>query len=148
MSGFLGPVQLWAIIGILLIIADIFSLTFFLFFLGVGALVTAVFIQLGIAQGLGGQLLCFALSSLVVTVLFRSTVKRMFGRKAGPGDYSEYVGQRATVSVPIPPGGEGKVSYRGSDWIAFSESASGIAAGAAVTIVAVEGIKFKVNPVS
>lgn len=145
MTSLLGPVQIWAIIGIVLIIIDVFSLTFFLFFLGIGALVTALSIWVGLTPGLVGQLLCFSLSSLVATLLFRSTLKRMFDQKAHHGDYSEYVGQRAVVSVSIPPGGEGKVTYRGSEWIAFCDEDREIPEGAPVTIAQVQGIKLKVS---
>lgn len=148
MTPFLGPTQMWAIVGIVLIIADVFSLTFFLFFLGIGALATALSILLGLTPNLVGQLVCFSLSSLVATVLFRSTLKTMFGQKAHREDYSEYIGQRAVASVSIPEGGEGKVTYRGSEWMAFSNDGRAIPAGTAVTIVGVQGIKLKVNPES
>ncbi len=141
----LGPIQIWAIIGVALIIADIFSLTFFLFFLGIGALAAALSIWLGLTPGLVGQLICFCLASLAATLLFRSTLKKTFGRKSGQGDYSEYIGQRAIVSVAIPAGGEGKVTYRGSEWIAFSDKGGEIPIGTSVVIVAIEGIKFRVS---
>jgi membrane protein implicated in regulation of membrane protease activity len=72
-------------------------------------------------------------------------LKKTFGKKAGHGDYSEYVGQRALVAVSIPPGGEGKVKYRGSEWIAYSDEGAEIPAEAAVLIVAIDGIKLKVS---
>lgn len=145
MTALLGPIQIWAIIGIVLIIADIFSLTFFLFFLGIGALATALSIWLGLTPNLAGQLVCFSLSSLIAALLFRSTLKKMFGKKGQHGDYAEYVGQRAAVSVSIPAGGEGKVTYRGSEWIAFCEDGREIPAGTAVRIVEIQGIKLKVS---
>jgi membrane protein implicated in regulation of membrane protease activity len=140
------PIQIWAIAGIILIIADVFSLTFFLFFLGVGALVTSVFIWIGLAPGFGAQLICFALSSLVVMLLFRSALRKMFGKKGGQVDYMEYVGQRAVVTVAIPARGEGRVAYRGSEWIAFSADDREIPVGTTVLVVGLEGIKFKVSP--
>lgn len=145
MTSLLGPVQTWAIIGIVLIIIDVFSLTFFLFFLGIGALVTALSIWVGVTPTLVGQLVCFCISSLVATLLFRSTLRRMLEQKVHQGDYSEYIGQRAVVSVSIPAGGEGKVVYRGSEWIAFCDEHREIPEGATVTIAQVQGIKLRVN---
>lgn len=139
-------VYVWATIGIILIIADLITLTFFLFFLGIGALVTALCTWTGFTPGIDSQLICFAASSLITMVLFRGMVKKMFGKKGG-GDteYSQLVGQKARVSATIPAGHEGKVSYRGSDWIAFSDSMKDIPEGAFVTIEGVEGIKLKVG---
>ncbi|HAR96470.1 MAG TPA: NfeD family protein [Deltaproteobacteria bacterium] len=145
MTSVLGPVQIWAIIGIVLIIIDVFSSTFFLFFLGIGALVTALSVWVGLTPGLVGQLICFSLFSLVATLLFRSALKRMFDQKARHGDYSEYIGQKAVVAASIPAGGEGKVTYRGSEWIAFCEEDREIPEGATVTILSIQGIKLKVG---
>jgi inner membrane protein len=146
MSMAIAPIQVWAIIGILLIIADVLSFTFFLFFLGIGAFITAISIWTGSAPGLGGQLICFALSSLVARLLFKGTLKRMFQKKDGNGDFMEYVGRRAVVSVAIPAGGEGRVGYRGSEWIAFSADGGEIPAGTTIVVVGIESIKFRVRP--
>jgi inner membrane protein len=140
----LSPVYIWATIGLILIIADLVTLTFFLFFLGIGALATAVFAWTGITPGINGQLVCFAVSSLVTMGLFRRMVKKMFGKNEGDAAYSQLVGQKAYVSATIPAGHEGKVSYRGSQWIAFSDSPEDIPEGSLVTIVGSDGIKLKV----
>ena len=110
----LSPVYIWATVGIVLIIADLLTATFFLFFLGLGALVTALCTWTGITGGINGQLICFAVSSLVTMVLFRRMVKQMFGKHGGEAEYSQLVGQKGYVSAAIPAGHEGKVSYRGS----------------------------------
>jgi membrane protein implicated in regulation of membrane protease activity len=140
-----SPVYIWATVGIILIIADLITLTFFLVFLGIGALITAVFTGIGITAGTNSQLICFAVSSLISMVLFRSMVKKMFGKKKGEMEYSQLVGQKAYISSAISAGHEGKVSYRGSEWIAFSDSSEDIPEGSLVTIVSVDGIKLKVT---
>jgi membrane protein implicated in regulation of membrane protease activity len=141
----LSPMYIWAIIGIILIIADLLTLTFFLIFLGVGALVTSVFTVMGVTTGINSQLICFAVSSLITMVLFRGLVKKMFGKKEGKSDYAELVGQKGYVADTIPAGHEGKVSYRGSVWIAFSDCSEDIPAGTLVTIESIDGIKLKVK---
>jgi len=141
----LSPIYIWAIIGIVLIIADLVTLTFFLFFLGIGALITAVCIWVGVTPGINSQLICFAVFSLITVVLFRRLVKKMFGKKGGDQEYSQLVGQKAYVSVTIPAGHEGRITYRGSEWIAFSDNAEEIPEGTLVTIESVDGIKLKVR---
>lgn len=141
----LSPVYIWATIGVVLIIADLVTLTFFLVFLGMGALITAAFAWMGLATSINGQLICFAASSLVTMALFRGILRKMFGRDKGGTEYSQLVGQKAYVSTAIPVGHEGKVSYRGSEWIAFSDSPESIPEGSLVTIVSTDGIKLKVT---
>jgi membrane protein implicated in regulation of membrane protease activity len=46
-----------------------------------GALITAVFIWLGMTPGINSQLVCFVVSSTVTAMLFRRTVKKMFGKR-------------------------------------------------------------------
>jgi inner membrane protein len=69
----------------------------------------------------------------------------MLEQKVHHADYSEYIGRRAVVSVPIPAGGEGKVVYRGSEWIAFCDEVREIPEGATITIAQVQGIKLGVS---
>ena len=59
----------------------------------------------------------------------------------------DYAGQKVDVVKPIPAGGEGTVRYRGSDWIAFSDTNRTIPEGATVQIETIEGIRVKVKPV-
>jgi membrane protein implicated in regulation of membrane protease activity len=49
------------------------------------------------------------------------------------------------VVKAILVGGEGTISYRGSDWIAFSDSAETISEGSTVEIVSLNGIRAKVK---
>ena len=42
--------------------------------------------------------------------------------------------------------GEGKVEYRGSRWIAFSDYGGEIPEGTLVTVVSVDGVRLKVRP--
>lgn len=135
---------IWATAGVVLIIIDLVTLTFFLFFLGIGALITALATWTGLIGGIDGQLICFAVSSLITMALFRGMVKKVFGKQAGDTEYSQLVGQKVYVSRTIVAGHEGKVSYRGSEWIAYSDDPDEIPEGTLVTIESVDGIKLKV----
>lgn len=142
----LSPAHLWALLGAALIIADLFTATFVLFFFGVGAVVTALTTWAGLTPQFGSQLLCFSLTAAGATVLFRKTAKKYFGKRADTPEYSDYLGQRAVVTEPIPAGGEGRVKFRGSEWIAFSGAGAEIKAGETVVIEDVDGIRLKVAP--
>lgn len=134
----------WAILGVVLVIAELVSFTFFLSFLAFGAFVTAVTSGLGVTVSLSAQLAVFCAASLFSTLLLRQTARRLF---FGHGDMSsEHLGQQVKVTEPIPEKGEGQVEYRGSRWVAFSDYRGEIPEGTIVTVVAVDGVRLKVRP--
>lgn len=142
---FLSPVIVWAIIGVLLIIVELMSVTFVFAFFGVGALIVSVTTWADVTPGLNSQLLVFAVSSILLMLAFRKTAKKLF---FGHHDVSPaYKGEKVKVVKAIPGGGEGAISYRGSEWIAFSESAGMIAEGTMVEIESLDGIRAKVTPI-
>jgi membrane protein implicated in regulation of membrane protease activity len=138
----LSPVVVWAIIGVILIIIELMSVTFVFAFFGVGALIVSITTWADITPGLNSQLVVFSVSSLFLMFVLRKTAKKLFfGSHDIPPDYK---GQKVKVVKEIPIGGEGAVSYRGSEWIAFSASADTIREGSTVEIVSFEGIRAKV----
>jgi len=108
-------------------------------------MIAALTSWIGLTPGIGGQLVVFSVSSLLLMFLFRKTVKKVFaGHDEAPPDY---VGEKVKVLKAIPAGGEGTIEYRGSDWIAFSDSPESINETDLAEIVAMEGIRVKVKPV-
>jgi membrane protein implicated in regulation of membrane protease activity len=67
---------LWIVLGVALIIAEIFTFGFVLFCFGVGALAAALVGGLGFGYGL--QFLAFAVISIVLTVMSRTIFARYF----------------------------------------------------------------------
>jgi hypothetical protein len=111
----------------------------------VGALIVSLTTWIGLTPELSGQLVVFSVSSLLLMLALRKTAKRLFfGHHDIPPDYK---GQKVKVIKAIPAGGEGAISYRGSEWIAFSESAEPIAGGSTVEIVSLDGIRAKVTSI-
>ncbi len=140
-----SPALVWAVIGLLLLIAELATVTFILCFIGLGALIVAFTTWLGITPSFSSQLIVFSVSSLLLLALLRKTARRLF---AGHADVPpDYAGQKADVVKSIPAGGEGTIQYRGSDWIAFSDAPQSIPEGAVVQIEKIEGIRAKVKPV-
>lgn len=138
----LSPVIVWAIIGVVLIILELVHFTFVFTFFGAGALIVSITTWAGITPGLSGQLAVFSITSLFMLFVLRKTAKKLFfGSHDIPPDYK---GQKVKVVKTIPVGGEGAVSYRGSIWIAFSDSSNPISEGRTVEIVSLDGIRTKV----
>jgi membrane protein implicated in regulation of membrane protease activity len=140
---FLHPALQWAIVGLVLLIAELATLSFILCFIGLGALIVAATTWIGLTPSFSSQLVVFSLSSLSLLFLLRKTAKKLF---AGHADLTpDYAGQKVEVVKTIPAGGEGTFRYRGSDWIAFSDTAQTISAGTTVQIETIEGIRIKVK---
>jgi membrane protein implicated in regulation of membrane protease activity len=139
----LSPALAWALVGLVLLIAELATVSFILCFIGMGALIVAATTWIGLTPSFSSQLIVFSASSLALLFLLRKTAKKLF---AGHADVPpDYAGQKVDVVKPIPAGGEGTVRYRGSDWIAFSDTNRTIPEGATVQIETIEGIRVKVK---
>lgn len=137
---------LWAIGGLLLLIAEIVAPGFFLVFLGVAAIATGLFTLL-FDLGLGPQLALF----IVYTALAVMIGKRWYGepdtddqstKLNDPG--KRLVGKTVTVVEAVDDHG-GRVRVGDSEWSARGGPA---AAGERVTVTGVDGNCLTVEPVS
>ena len=144
MDYFIGSSGFWLALAAVALIAEIFTLSFFFFFLSLGAAFTALLTWVGITPSMSTQGLSFAAISLGSMLLFRNYALSLFQRNKSEG-YEAFTGDSATVSVEIPPRGEGKILYRGSEWIAFSNELHAIPAGDSVVIEKIVGIKALVK---
>ncbi|SOE20577.1 hypothetical protein SAMN06298216_1065 [Spirosomataceae bacterium TFI 002] len=140
----LSNMEWWAIIGVALIIIEIFAVSFFFLFFGIGALATSLLAYTGIADDLSSQLIVFLLVSGVSILAFRKQVLESFRRKGE--NYQEMVKEKAKVSKTFE-NGEGKVFFRGADWMAFTKSETEFKEGESVIITKVDGIKLEVKAV-
>ena len=70
---------LWIILGVVLIVAEIFTFGFVLFWFGIGALAAAFAGWLGL--GLGGQFLIFAVVSIALTAMSRTIFTSLYQQK-------------------------------------------------------------------
>ncbi len=141
----LSAVWIWAIIAVLLIIAELTTFTFILSFFGIGAIVTAVTTGIGLTPDINSQLIVFALTSIITMLLFRKMAKRLF---YGTSDMiPDYIGQKVKVIRDIPASGEGSIEYRGSPWTAYSDFSENIPEGSMVEIAAIEGVRVKVRQI-
>ncbi|MBX2951274.1 MAG: NfeD family protein [Leadbetterella sp.] len=138
------PISIWIVVGVALLIAEILSVSFYSIFFGIGALVTALFIYMGFADDITTQLVIFGIASMGSLLIFRQRLLEVFNKNAK--EFKEIVDDFAQVSAPIPPHGEGKVFYRGADWIAYSDAEQSIEKNSRVKIRRVDGIKLIVDP--
>lgn len=112
---------LWTILGVVLIVAEVFTLGFVLLWFGVGAILAALAGWLGFGFGL--QFLVFALVSILLTVMSRTIFAQLFERKSEnvlKMGMDNLPGQIGTVTAASRGAlGEGAVKVFGSTWTAF-----------------------------
>lgn len=135
----LSLLHVWLIVGFLMLVIEMFSLSFFAFFIAVGALITALLAYLGILPNLTLQIIVFAVSSVLSLIFLRKIIKEKFSRVKGK-EYSEFIGEVVKVTRTIPANGSGKILFRGTEWEAKSEDNAPRNEGEQVTIVRMDGI--------
>ncbi|HSS21033.1 MAG TPA: NfeD family protein [Pyrinomonadaceae bacterium] len=141
---------LWCILGAILIVAEVFTAGFVLFWFGIGALVAALAGILGV-NNLGIQFLIFALVSTSLTAASRTIFVNYFSR--------EKTGDSLRTGVDALPGkigtvvssshgamNEGAVKVFGSTWTAYpAEGESPLEAGERVQVESIEGSSIYVR---
>lgn len=140
--------MLWIVLGIVLIIAEIFTMGFVIFWFGVGAFAAALTGYLGMS--IVGQFFVFALVSAGLTVMSRTIFSRYLGHSEAESLKSgiEALPGKVGTVVDSSHGAleEGSVKVFGSVWTAFPASGERpLAAGEKVEVVSVEGSSIYVK---
>ncbi len=137
--------QIWLIVGLVMLLAELVSVTLVFIFFAVGAFATALLAILGIVNEPDTQIMCFSVISFLSLILLRKQAKLLFFKGGKSPEYNEFIGETAMVIREIPQGGEGKIFYRGAEWIATSSHHQAIEAGSKVIIRNTDGIKLIVD---
>jgi membrane protein implicated in regulation of membrane protease activity len=140
---------LWTVLGVGLIIAEIFTFGFVLFWFGIGALAAALAGWLGVPFGL--QFLIFASVSIVLTVMSRTIFANYSAHDDGAVKMGidALPGQIGTVTSASKGAlKEGAVKVYGSTWTAFPiESSTLLIEGEKVEVVRVQGSSIYVQKI-
>lgn len=132
----------WFIAGLILIILEITTLTFYLLWIGVAALITGAFAF--VFASLGMQLLVFSISTLLLLFYTRPLTRRW--RKRTPnlqsGVYA-LIGKEGVVIDEIAEHKNGTIKVGGEIWSASSETA--VPSGEKVVITNVSGVTLVVK---
>ena len=141
---------IWTVLGVILIIAEVFTPGFVLLWFGIGALAAALAGLLGIAS-LPLQFLIFALVSVSLTAASRTIFVNYFSREREGNDLKMGVdalpGKVGTV-VSSSKGAlhEGAVKVYGSTWTAYpAEGEEPLEAGERVTVERIQGASIYVR---
>ena len=140
----------WLVLGVALIIAEVFTLGFVLFWFGIGAIAAAFAGFLG--AGLLIQFIVFAIVSVGLTAMSRT----IFGKYLSHRDedamkmgVDSLPGQIGTVTIASKGAlKEGAVKVYGSTWTAFPiDGETDLNEGEKVEVVSVKGSSIYVRPV-
>jgi len=142
---------LWLILGVALIIAEVFTLGFVLFWFGIGALAAALAGFLGV--GWVGQFLVFLVVSGALTAMSRTIFARYLPHNEGEAlktGVDSLPGQVGTVTSGSKGAlQEGAVKVFGSTWTAFPEDGETLLLeGEKVEVVRVKGSSIYVRKVT
>ncbi|TDE13344.1 NfeD family protein [Dyadobacter psychrotolerans] len=132
--------QIWLIVGLIMLLAELVSVLLVFIFFAIGALLTALLASVGILSSPEMQLIAFSVISLLSLLILRKHARRLLDNRGKQHEYNEFVGETALVIRDIPSNGEGKIYYRGAEWKATSLNSSLIIAGSKVVIIRTDGI--------
>ena len=142
----------WAILGAVLIVAEIFTTGFVLLWFGIGALAAGLANMLGV-NSIIFQFLIFAVVSIALTAASRTIFVNYFSREKTGGDLKTGVeslpGKIGTV-VSSSRGAlnEGAVKVFGSTWTAYPDAGEeALEAGDRVEVTRVQGASIYVKRV-
>jgi membrane protein implicated in regulation of membrane protease activity len=145
---FTNPELFWFIIGLVLLLLELITPGFFVFFFGLGAWITAVVCLIGNPDHITSfQMIIFAVTSVITLVALRRIIqKKFFYNKNKQSDdvEDEFTGKEAIATVDFSSDKKGKVEFKGTTWSA--ESNSEVKKGQTVIIIEKESFKLKVEP--
>ncbi len=139
----------WAVVAALALVGEILTVSFFLLFFSVGALVALLmaFLGLGIALQVGGFVVAVALSMLVLRPALLHRIS--FGESEEYESRAGITGKSGVVTSVIEPGGSGTVRIgSGEFWTARSlYPGQRIEPGARVRVLDTDGLTALVETV-
>jgi len=137
----------WMIIGAVLLGVELLGVdaAFYLVFVGFAAMVVGLLELSGAGMEVWMQWISFAVVAVVLMVLFRQKLYGMMrgnavGYETGPA------GETVTLTDALEPGHDGRLNFRGTDWTVVNVGSVSIGAGQQARIVAVDGLKLKLEP--
>jgi len=144
---FTTPAWIWLFIGAFLMLAELVSPGFVIFFFGLGAATVAVCKWAIPALSLEWQLALFSVFSVAYLLLLRRWVKTVFLGETGDSEKvsNEYVGRIGKVIEATGPDVPGRIVLGDAEWSAISESP--IAVGTTVKVVKQANLTFTVAAV-
>ena len=134
----------WLSLVAVMLVIEIFTMGLTTIWFSLGAVAAAI--AAGLGAPLWVQILLFTVVSVVIMILVRPFALKVMDRNRTRTNIDEVIGKQAEVIEPIDNQKEqGKVRFRGVEWMARSVDGSTVAAGDVVTVEEVSGVKLLVK---
>lgn len=140
------PFYAFLVLGVLLLVLELVVFqfaVFWLFFVGIGALLAALCAWLFSSTGFALPLAVFVLGSAATALLFYRPLRRWRSQPSAMPD-SDVIGQRVRIVQPLSPGVDGSVQWSGSEWPArlAPDQPASLPADSFARVAAVQGIRL------
>ena len=144
---FLSPVWLWMYAGAFLMLAELASPGFVVFFFGLAAMTVAVLKGFFSAMPLWTQLAAFSLFSILYLLVLRTYMKRVFvgEKEESPSIGKEYIGRVGRVVEVVRPDVPGRIILGDAEWTAKCDRR--LEPGTEVRVVDQENLTLRVEPI-
>lgn len=138
--------QLWLIIAGIFFVIEIFTVGFFIFWFGIGAL-AALLVSIFFPQNLVLQIVVFLIVSIILLFATKPLVNK-FTKKDKKIETNAYsiIGKTGIVTQDInPTHGVGQVKISNEVWSAKTSDNSIIEKGSQIEVVSIDGVKAVVT---
>ncbi len=143
----MNPTIFWLILGVLFLIAEIFTPSFFIMWFGIGAF-AAMLVAFLFENSVLYQSIAFILVSLILVLFTRKLAQKMSGKPSRLIVQDEMIGRIGVVTETITAdGGKGFVRIDKEIWRARSRSEQEIPVGAKIKVIELKGVTVTVDPV-
>ena len=148
---FSNPILVWAVVGLVLMLAELVVPGGVIVLLGAACLVVAGALSIGIVEDVVQSMTWWFIAAIVLLLAFRQVTQRLVGGDSHVDNTDEAIdlyNQIAHVKQTIGPGqATGRVEFQGCEWPALGDG-SIIVAGTDVRIICRENIALVVEPVA
>ena len=135
----------WLIIAGLCLVIEIYTVGFFIFWFGIGALFALI--TSFITDNLAIQIVVFIVSSALLVILTKPLMKKFTkNEKTVPTNFFSLSGKQGIVTKKIDSNNStGQVKVKGELWSAISDE--DIEKDAKVKVLSIDGVKLKVEKI-
>lgn len=134
----------WLVVVAVMLVIEIFTMGLTTIWFSMGAVASSIAAALGASLWI--QILLFSVVSVLIMLLVRPFAMKVMDKNRTKTNIEEVIGERAKVIEFIDNEKEqGKVQFRGVEWMARSVDESKISVGEVVIVEAVSGVKLMVK---
>jgi membrane protein implicated in regulation of membrane protease activity len=113
---------IWIALGIVCMIVEVFSFSFYFFSIGAGAIVAGLFATTIFEDNLPWQLLIFAISTTISFLLMKKFARKIIKNDVPQTNIYALENKTGVVIKEILPNQKGYVKIEGEEWSAVAEN--------------------------